>query len=161
MQISRQIKGKPSMLKEEILRKISIISLALLMSGCATSFQGTKQKISVNSTPKNAEVITSHGFGCDATPCSFFVPRNKSFKLQVAKPGFSSKTVKVASILSGVGTAQSAGSVLLGGVIAGGYDVYKGSVWELSTDSVNVKLENMSALLLEEVRLVSNMSLFD
>ena len=149
------------MLRKKLFKTITIVSLALLMNGCATSLQGTKQKVTVNSQPQNAEVVTSHGFGCDATPCSFYVPRNRSFELNVAKPGFSTKTVKVDSILSGVGTAQSAGSILLGGVIAGGYDVYKGSVWELSPNSVNVKLENMSALLFEEVRLVSNMSLFE
>ena len=64
-------------------------------------------------------------------------------------------------MLSGVGTAQSLGSIVLGGVIAGGYDVYNGAVLELSPNKVDVKLENMSALLFEEVRLVSNMNLFE
>ena len=49
---------------------------------------------------------------------------------------------------------------MLGGVIAGGYDVYKGSVLELSPSKIEVELENMSALLFEEVRLFSNMDLF-
>ena len=132
----------------------------LTLSACATASQGTRQKISVNSSPKNAEVVTSHGYGCDETPCSFYVPRNSSFDMRVSKPGFSTKTVRIKTVLSSVGTAKSLGSVVLGGVIAGGYDVYKGAVLELSPNSVNVELENMSALLFEEVRLFSNMQLF-
>ena len=141
------------------IKNLLLIS-SLALSACATASQGTKQKITVNSSPQNAEVITSHGYGCDETPCSFYVPRNSSFEMKVSKPGFSTKTVKIKTILSSVGTAKSLGSVVLGGVIAGGYDVYKGAVLELSPNSVNVELENMSALLFEEVRLFSNMDLF-
>ena len=133
----------------------------LVLSACATASQGTKQKITVRSVPQNAQVITSHGYGCDETPCSFDVPRNASFELKVSKPGFSTKILKIKPILSSVGAAQSLGSVVLGGVVAGGYDVYNGAVLELSPNKVSVELENMSALLFEEVRLFSNMNLFD
>ena len=139
----------------------SIFLLGLVaLSACATASQGTKQKIYVNSSPQNAEVITSHGYGCDETPCSFYVPRNSSFVMNISKSGFSTKTIKIKTVLSSVGTAKSLGSVILGGVVAGGYDIYKGAVLELAPDKVNVELENMSALLFEEVRLFSNMELF-
>ena len=140
--------------------KTFLLISSVAISSCATASQGTKQKITVNSSPQNAEVITSHGYGCDETPCSFFVPRNSSFELKVTKPGFSTQTVKVKTVLSSVGTAQSLGSVVLGGVVAGGYDIYKGAILELSPNTVNVELENLSALLFEEVRLVSNINLF-
>ena len=141
--------------------KLSLLIILVGLSACATASQGTKQKITVNSTPQNAEVITAHGYGCDETPCSFYVPRNKSFEMKISKPGFSTKTVKIKTMLSNVGTAQGLGSVVLGGVIAGGYDVYKGSVLELDPNTVTVELESLSALLFEEVRLVSNMKLFN
>ena len=141
------------------IRNILLVSF-LGISACATASQGTKQKITVYSNPENAEVITSHGYGCDETPCSFYVPRNANFEIEVSKPGFSTKRVKIGTILSSVGTAKSVGSVILGGVVAGGYDIYNGAVLELSPDVVNVELENLSALLFEEVRLVSNMKLF-
>ena len=145
----------------KISKKAILLSFFFTLSACATASQGTKQKITVNSNPRNAEVMTSHGYGCDGTPCSFYVPRNRSFDLKVAKPGFSTKTVKIEPIISSVGTAKSLGSVVLGGIVAGGYDVYKGAVFELSPNKVEVKLENMSTLLFEEVRLVSNMDLFN
>lgn len=149
------------MKKHVINVKIILLTCILTISGCATAYQGTKQKITVRSNPKNAEVITSHGYGCDETPCNFYVPRDTSFELKISKPGFTTKTLKINTMLSSIGTAQSLGSVALGGVIAGGYDVYQGAVFELSPNTVNVELENMSALLLEEVRLFSNMDLFE
>ena len=147
---------------KNIIFTIKNLSLIVIMtiSACATASQGTNQKITIKSDPKNAEVVTSHGYGCDETPCSFYVPRNSSFEVRVSKPGFSTKTVKVNTVLSSIGTAKSLGSVVLGGVIAGGYDVYKGAVLELSPSEVSVELENMSALLFEEVRLFSNIDLF-
>ena len=140
--------------------KSFLLASLMMISACATASQGTNQKITVRSNPQNAEVITSHGYGCDETPCSFYVPRNASFELKVSKSGFSTKTVQVQTVLSGVGAAKSLGSVVLGGLVAGGYDVYKGSVLEISPSEVSVELENMSALLFEEVRLFSNMDLF-
>ena len=140
--------------------KSFLLIFSIGISACATASQGTKQKITVNSNPQNAEVVTSHGYGCDETPCSFYVPRNSSFEMKVSKAGFSTKKVKVKTIVSGVGTAQSLGSVVLGGVVAGGYDIYKGAIFEISPNKVNVELENMSVLLHEEIRLISNMDLF-
>ncbi len=148
------------MLFFKILQKSLIVLFIGLIASCATSSQTRNQKITVNSTPKNAIAMTSHGFGCDATPCSFYVPRNKSFSLKVTKPGFTTKQVDIKPILSGIGAAQSVGSVVLGGIIAGGYDVYNGAILELSQNKINVKLDNMSAILHEEIRLVSNMDLF-
>lgn len=142
-----------------IIKNLSFIAI-ITISACATASQGTNQRITVRSDPQNAEVITSHGYGCDETPCSFYVPRNRSFEMKISKPGFSTKTVKVDTIISSIGAAKSLGSVVLGGVIAGGYDVYKGAILELSPNEVNIELENMSALLFEEVRLFSNMKLF-
>ena len=147
--------------KNIVSKILALIIIASVISACATASQGTKQKVTVSSIPQNAQVITSHGYGCDETPCSFDVPRNTSFELKVSKPGFSTKVVKIKPVLSSVGAAQSLGSVVLGGVVAGGYDIYNGAVLELSPNKVNVELENMSALLFEEVRLFSNLNLFE
>ena len=148
------------MKKNTVNFKLILFIYVLTISACATASQGTKQKITVKSIPENAEVITSHGYGCDETPCSFYVPRNAGFEMIVSKPGFTTKKVRINTILSSIGTAQSLGSVVLGGVIAGGYDVYKGAILELTPNDVSVELDNMSTLLFEEVRLFSNLDLF-
>ena len=137
-----------------------MIIASSMLASCATSLQGPDQKITVRSNPMNAEVITSHGYGCDATPCSFKVPRNKGFTLKATKQGFTTESVRITPMLSAVGTAQGLGSVAVGGILAGGYDIYKGSVLELTPKEVYVDLKNMSAMLFEEVRIFSNMDIF-
>ena len=131
-----------------------------LFQSCATSQQGTQQTVSFSSSPAGANVKTSHGFSCALTPCKIKLPRNKSFEVVVSKPGFTTERVNVESVPSGLGAVGAVGSALIGGVIATGYDVYKGGVFELTPSTVEVKMQSTSAMVLEEVRGISNMNLF-
>ena len=141
--------------------KILIFILILPLSqNCATSQQGTEQMVSFSSIPNGATVKTSHGFSCSITPCKIKLPRNKSFKATISKPGFTTEVVKVDSLPSGAGAVGAVGSALIGGVLVTGYDVYKGGVFELSPNEVSVKLKSTTAMVLEEIRTISNMELF-
>ena len=40
------------------------------------------------------------------------------------------------------------GSALIGGVLATGYDVYKGGVYELSPNEVGVKMQSTTAMVI-------------
>ena len=131
-----------------------------LIQACATSQQGTEQIVNFSSMPSGAYVETSHGYSCPLTPCSIKLPRNKSFEVVISKPGFTTVNTAVASVPSGLGAVGAVGSALIGGVIATGYDVYKGGIFELVPSSVEVKLDSTSAMVLEEVRAISNMNLF-
>ena len=141
-------------------KKIIFISSLFFIFSCATSQQGTEQMVSFSSIPNGATVKTSHGFSCSITPCKIKLPRNKSFKATISKPGFTTEVVKVDSLPSGAGAVGAVGSALIGGVLVTGYDVYKGGVFELSPNEVNVKLQSTTAMVLEEIRTISNMDLF-
>ncbi len=143
----------------KIKKIIFILSLFFIFS-CATSQQGTEQMVSFSSIPNGATVKTSHGFSCSITPCKIKLPRNKSFKATISKPGFTTEVVKVDSLPSGAGAVGAVGSALIGGVLVTGYDVYKGGVFELSPNEVSVKLQSTTAMVLEEIRNISNMDLF-
>ena len=143
----------------KIKKIIFILSLFFIFS-CATSQQGTEQMVSFSSIPNGATVKTSHGFSCSITPCKIKLPRNKSFKATISKPGFTTEVVKVDSLPSGAGAVGAVGSALIGGVLVTGYDVYKGGVFELSPNEVSVKLQSTTAMVLEEIRTISNMDLF-
>ena len=143
----------------KIKKIIFILSLFFIFS-CATSQQGTEQMVSFSSIPNGATVKTSHGFSCSITPCKIRLPRNKSFKATISKPGFTTEVVKVDSLPSGAGAVGAVGSALIGGVLVTGYDVYKGGVFELSPNEVSVKLQSTNAMVLEEIRTISNMDLF-
>ena len=142
------------------IKKLMFISSLFFIFSCATSQQGTEQIVSFSSTPSGATVKTSHGFSCSITPCKIKLPRNKSFEATVSKPGFTTEIVKVDSLPSGAGAVGAVGSALIGGVLVTGYDVYKGGVFELSPNEVSVKLLSTNAMVLEEIRGVSNMDLF-
>ena len=142
------------------IKKLIFISSLFFIFSCATSQQGTEQIVSFSSTPSGATVKTSHGFSCSITPCKIKLPRNKSFEATVSKPGFTTEIVKVDSLPSGAGAVGAVGSALIGGVLVTGYDIYKGGVFELSPNEVSVKLLSTNAMVLEEIRGVSNMDLF-
>ena len=142
------------------IKKLIFISSLFFIFSCATSQQGTEQIVSFLSTPNGATVKTSHGFSCSITPCKIKLPRNKSFKATISKPGFTTEVVKVDSLPSGAGAVGAVGSALIGGVLVTGYDVYKGGVFELSPNEVSVKLQSTTAMVLEEIRTISNMDLF-
>ena len=141
-------------------KKIIFRSSLFFIFSCATSQQGTEQMVSFSSIPNGATVKTSHGFSCSITPCKIKLPRNKSFKATISKPGFTTEVVKVDSLPSGAGAVGAVGSALIGGVLVTGYDVYKGGVFELSPNEVSVKLQSTTAMVLEEIRTISNMDLF-
>ena len=141
-------------------KKIIFIPSLFFIFSCATSQQGTEQMVSFSSIPNGATVKTSHGFSCSITPCKIKLPRNKSFEATVSKPGFTTEVVKVDSLPSGAGAVGAVGSALIGGVLVTGYDVYKGGVFELSPNEVSVKLQSTTAMVLEEIRTISNMDLF-
>ena len=136
------------------------MSSLFFIFSCATSQQGTEQIVSFSSIPNGATVKTSHGFSCSITPCKIVLPRNKSFEATISKPGFTTEVVKVDSLPSGAGAVGAVGSALIGGVLVTGYDVYKGGVFELSPNEVSVKLQSTTAMVLEEIRTISNMDLF-
>ena len=141
-------------------KNLIFISSLFFIFSCATSQQGTEQMVSFSSIPNGATVKTSHGFSCSITPCKIKLPRNKSFEATVSKPGFTTEVVKVDSLPSGAGAVGAVGSALIGGVLVTGYDVYKGGVFELSPNEVSVKLQSTTAMVLEEIRTISNMDLF-
>ncbi len=130
------------------------------VQGCATSQQGTEQSVSFSSIPSGAKVKTSHGYSCSITPCKIILPRNESFEVIISKPGFTTERLEVKSVPSGLGAVGAVGRALIGGVLATGYDVYRGGVFELLPNTIEVKLQSTSAMVLEEVRGISNMNLF-
>jgi hypothetical protein len=50
-------------------------------------FRRTKTQFTVDWTPPAAQARTSTGFTCEATDCSFKIPRKESFVITVGKAG--------------------------------------------------------------------------
>jgi hypothetical protein len=110
-------------------------------AACATVTRGTKEAWTVTSVPPSASVVTTNGFSCEATPCTFKMEHKAEFDVTVSKPGykpFHSHVIHQVSTAGGVGMA---GNVLVGGVIGAAVDVASGAMMELKPNPLNVTLD--------------------
>jgi hypothetical protein len=90
-------------------------------------------------------VRTSVGFACDATPCTFKIPRKGAFDVTITKPGYKTVNTRVETQIAGAGAAGLAGNVLAGGVIGIGVDAMSGASLEHKPNPLKVTLEKVEA----------------
>src|SRR5215469_16834115 len=114
---------------------------AMLLGGCATVTRGTSDVFVVNTDPSGAAVRTSNQFACDATPCSFKMPRKSEFQVTITKGGYKTWTGQVTHAVAGAGGVGFAGNVLIGGLVGAGVDLYSGAMMNLVPNPLSVKLE--------------------
>ncbi len=86
------------------------------LGGCATLTRGTSDEVAVISDPAGAVVTTTLGTGCAATPCTLEVARDAVFTVTVAKPGYASQSVAVATRLSSIGAATATENLTTAGL---------------------------------------------
>ena len=122
-------------------RIAACIVLASTAAACATVTRGTNQAWTVETTPGGAAITTTNGFQCDATPCTFRMPRRSEFDVTITKPGYRTVTTHVTNQVSGAGAAGMAGNVIVGGVIGGVVDVASGAMLEIRPNPLQVTLE--------------------
>jgi hypothetical protein len=114
--------------------RISFYSLLVLMSGCATIFNGTHQEIRVSSTPPGASVFVDNQ-KVFLTPASMKLQRHQSYTFLVSKPGYKDDSFVLTSGTSGWVWGN------MGGVV----DVAAGGVRKLSQKSVHVTMVPLTA----------------
>jgi len=118
-----------------------VMALAVAVSGCATITRGTTDSWSINTTPSGAEVRTSSGFECEATPCTFRMPRKEEFDVTVTKTGYKSWKSHVGHHMAGAGGAGFVGNAIVGGIIGAGVDATSGAMLDFAPNPLNVTLE--------------------
>jgi PEGA domain len=123
------------------MRILILAAAGLALAGCATVTRGTNDTWTVNTTPAGAAVKTSNQHACDATPCTFKMPRKSEFDVTISKAGYKNWTGHVTHHVSGGGSAGMAGNVVLGGIIGAGVDVTSGAMLDLAPNPLNVTLE--------------------
>ncbi len=119
------------------------LMLAMGLGGCATLARGTQDEVAVLSEPAGAAVTSSLGVGCDATPCTLTVSRDAAFSVTVAKPGYVSQTVAVATRLSGPGAALATENLATAGMGLA-VDAATGAALEHAPNPVSVTLASLA-----------------
>lgn len=121
-------------------RALALAGVALCLPACATITRGSSQEFTVESTPPGARVSTSNGFQCDATPCTFRMPRKDAFRATVSLDGYVTQEHEIGSGISGGGAAGMAGNVIFGGVIGAVVDGNSGAMNDLTPNPLVVTL---------------------
>ncbi len=121
-------------------RALTLVGVTLCLPACATITRGSSQEFTVESTPPGARVSTSNGFQCDATPCTFRMPRKDEFRATVSLDGYATQTHEITSGISGGGAAGLAGNVIFGGVIGAVVDGSSGALNDLTPNPLVVTL---------------------
>jgi hypothetical protein len=127
------------------LRAALLTCAAFSLGACATVTRGSHQAWTIETTPGGAAVKTSTGFACDATPCTFKLPRKNEFDVTVTKAGYKTYTTHITNEITGKGGAAMAGNVLVGGLIGVGVDAATGATKDLKPNPLQVTLEPEAA----------------
>ena len=106
----------------------ALLIAAASLTACATITRGTTEIFVVETTPSAAQVKISNGMECEATPCSFKVPRKGAFYVTISKDGYETSTHNIETAVSGGGGTAMAGNVLVGGLIGAGVDASSGAM---------------------------------
>jgi hypothetical protein len=122
-------------------RVAAVLAVAGMSTACATVTRGSSQAWTVETTPGGAQVKTNIGFACDATPCTFKMPRKSEFDVTITKEGYKPYTTHVTHQMSGQGGTAVAGNVIVGGLIGIGVDAATGAGLDLKPNPLKVTLE--------------------
>jgi hypothetical protein len=125
-----------------VLRGAILLACGLSVTGCATITRGTHDVFVVETDPIGANVTTTNGYSCTATPCSLKMSRKSEFDVTISKPGYKTWTGHVTNKVAGGGGAAMAGNVLVGGIIGAVVDGNNGSMLDLVPNPLVVKLEH-------------------
>jgi hypothetical protein len=130
-----------TIIQKRVLRALVVAAIAAQSAACATVTRGTTEAWTIETEPGGAAVRTTAGFACDATPCTFKMPRKSEFDVTITKPGFKTVITHVTHQVAAGGAAGMAGNVLVGGIIGIGVDAVSGATLELKPNPLHIVLE--------------------
>lgn len=128
------------MKKSFVYAGLAIAALSLVLSSCATIISGTKEKISINSSPQGTVKVTGNDgkvYFNGSTPANPKLPRSHTYTLVFKVNGYKSKTIQLTHGLNG----WFFGNLLFGGIPGGAVDAIDGAMWKLEPSSINVQLQ--------------------
>lgn len=120
---------------------VALAAITFGLPACASIVRGVNEDFRVESTPSGAQVSTSNGFQCAATPCTFRMPRKSNFVATVSMDGYVTQELPVVGRVSRDGIVTMAvGNGLLGGGIGAAVDATSGAMRDLTPNPLVVDL---------------------
>lgn len=129
-------------------RPLIFLITLFLMTGCATIFTGTKDRISFTSTPSGA-VIYKDGVEICTTPCNYNVKRSlNDTEMEFKLDGYETRLITLDKELNLVSIVN------LGNLFGWGIDALSGAVLKYDRRSYDIKLSpEKSASMLQPNRI--------
>ncbi|MFH1863066.1 MAG: PEGA domain-containing protein [bacterium] len=112
-----------------------VVSLCILLSGCAAILKGPNDKVEFNSDPLGAQVFVN-GVSMGVTPIKLELASKQTYTIEFKKDGYESKTYH---ITNDVGAGWIVLDVLCG-LVPVVIDAATGSWYGLDQDNVNAVL---------------------
>jgi len=122
------------------MRILIVLAASAALGACATVTRGTTNQVTFNSEPSGAEVRTSIGHSCPATPCTLEINRKSEFIAIFSKEGYQDQQIPVQTRVAGAGAAGFAGNIILGGVVGMAADAATGATLEHYPNPVHASL---------------------
>ena len=112
-----------------------VVSMILVLGGCALMFKGTSEEVGFQSDPQRAEVFID-GSLCGTTPCAVKLETKKSYKIEIRMEGYQSYTTTITNKIGAGWIVLD----ILGGLIPVVVDGATGAWYCLDTKYVNAIL---------------------
>ena len=128
------------MKKGQFVVLVFAIFVGVLVSGCATIFKGSSQKIVINSTPAEANISIKNNGGVEVftgkTPSTVKLSKKHEYVVTIQLKGYKESVIQVTQTLEG----WFLGNILCGGVVGIIIDAVDGAMWDLEPENIQVSL---------------------
>lgn len=124
----------------KIVKLLSLISLLLLVTNCASIVDGSNQVISINSNVQGADVYIN-GIMVGKTPFSGQVKKQKDTQVRIQKKGYTSQTLLMSTSLP----TAFWGNIITGGFLGSTTDYATGAAYEYAPNNYFLHIEKENA----------------
>jgi hypothetical protein len=117
-------------------RALVVLFFAISIASCSTVINGSKQGVTINSTPDGADIWID-GTKVGVTPAQVKLKRGKEHIIEVKKTGYQTARVTTDQSITG----WFWGNLLCGGVVGFAVDLITGAAFDVDPETVSVQLE--------------------
>jgi hypothetical protein len=123
-------------LKTFVASGLLLTTTPLFISSCSTVFNGSRQDVSITSTPSDADIYVD-GEKVGAGHVELRLKRGKDHVVEVKKAGYNTAKISTDKTLTG----WFWGNLLCGGVVGFAVDLITGSAFDVDPDKIVVSLD--------------------
>lgn len=116
------------------------LAFAMVINSCASIVKGSKQDVSVDSSPQKANVIIKSTSGIEffngTTPATMKLPKKNEYVVNVSLDGYQETKIPITQSFE----TWAIGNIFCGGIIGLAIDYANGAMWKLEPNHINVSL---------------------